>query len=76
MVTGFADVVGAPAGVEFGNEVLLGVEALEADAAGVELGRTLEVMLAVHLEFQHGGQGLSAHYTLHRRTLKQRKHQV
>ena len=65
MITGFTYVVRAPTGVEFGNEVLLGVEALETDAAGVERCWALKVVLPVHLELQHGRQRLSAHYALH-----------
>ena len=65
MVTGFTHVVSAPTDVEFGNEVLLGVEALETDAAGVERCLALKVVLPVHLELQHGRQRLSAHYALH-----------
>ena len=65
MVTRFTHVVSASTGVEFGNEVLLGVEALETDAAGVESCWALEVVLPVHLELQHGRQRLSAHYALH-----------
>ena len=65
MVTGFTHVVSAPTGIEFGNEVLLGVEALETDAAGVERCWALKVVLPVHLELQHGRQRLSAHYALH-----------
>ena len=65
MVTRLADVVGAAARVELGDEVLLGVEAAQADAAGVEGGRQLKVMLAVHLQLEHRGQRLPAHDALH-----------
>ena len=65
MVTGFTHVVSASTGVEFGNEVLLRVEALQTDAASVERCWALKVVLPVHLELQHGRQRLSAHYALH-----------
>ena len=72
VVARLAYVVGPAAGVELGDEVLLGVEGFEADTASVEAGSHLVVVLAMHLQLHHRRQSLAAHDALQHGTLRSR----